>query len=431
MHDAESVSEHSSRAPQSSPAQTTGPSSRRPSRRGRRPLDLRRARWAVSLLFWLNGASFCAILPRYPEIFHQLDVSKTAFGLALGIGPVGGLLSGLAAASLMKRFGSARVAVAMQVVASTTHLAVYVSPSWLWLTAALMCATAADALTDIAMNSHGMRVERRWGRSIMSSYHGWWSAGAVVGGLIGSQAAQLHVPLAVQGGACLVVFGALALLSHRWMLPGADTLEREAAGDGERAFTWAALRGTAGRMIVLILALGVLLVAAGSTEDAGNSWGALYMTAAFGASPFLAGMAFTALQGAQMIGRFAGDAMADVLGDRGTARLGAVIAGVGMALGLWIDTPVSAIIGFACAGWGVATLFPAVYRAADDMTGVAHGVGLTVVGWMARIGFFASPPIVGALADALSLSRALWLVPCYALGILLCAGALETRRSGR
>src|SRR5699024_11249834 len=71
----------------------------------------RRARWAVSLIFFLHGASFCALLPRYPELVASIALSNTAFGLAVGLGPIGGLLSGLFAARLMSRFGSARVAV--------------------------------------------------------------------------------------------------------------------------------------------------------------------------------------------------------------------------------------------------------------------------------------------------------------------------------
>src|SRR5690606_26920191 len=79
------------------------------------------------------------------------------------------------------------------------------------------------------------------------------------------------------------------------------------------------------------------------------------------------------------------------------------------------------------AGWGVATLFPAGYRAADDLPGVPQGVGITVVGWFARLGFFVSPPVVGALADALTLRYALWMMPLYAVGILVFAVALGTR----
>ena len=184
------------------------------------PRDAMLARRAVSLIFFLNGASFCAILPRYPELVESIGLSNTAFGLAVGLGPLGGLLAGLFAARLMSRFGSARTSVAFQLLASTSHLAIYVSGSWLWLTAALLLAQAADALTDISMNAHGMRVERRYRRSIMNSYHGWWSLGAVLGGLLGAAAAQVGLPLWAQGVAGLIVFGALVLGSYRFLLPG-------------------------------------------------------------------------------------------------------------------------------------------------------------------------------------------------------------------
>ena len=401
------------------------------------PRDARRARLAVSLIFFLNGASFCAILPRYPEMVTSIGLSKTAFGLAVGLGPIGGLLAGLAAAPLMRKFGSASVSVLAQVLASTVHLLIYLSNSWLWLAGSLMFASAADAVTDIAMNAHGMRVERRYGRSIMNSYHGWWSLGAVAGGLFGAAAAQIGLPLWAQGALGVLIFGSAALMGRRFMLPGHDSTERTevagatpgSAGDipVDTRFTGRRVAGMSIRALFLVLALGMVLVFAGSTEDAGNTWGALYMTTAFGAAPFVAGLAFVALQGAQTIGRFTGDAVVNRLGDRLTARLGALISGVGMSFALLFPSPLTTMIGFAMAGWGVATLFPAAFRAADDMPGLPHGVGITLVGWLARIGFFVSPPIVGALADALTLQRALWLVPVYAVGILVFSGSLSGR----
>ena len=41
------------------------------------PRDARHARWAVSLIFFLNGASFCAILPRYPELVESIGDRKS------------------------------------------------------------------------------------------------------------------------------------------------------------------------------------------------------------------------------------------------------------------------------------------------------------------------------------------------------------------
>jgi len=394
----------------------------------------------VSLLFFLNGASFCAILPRYPELVESIGLSNTAFGLAIGLGPIGGLLSGLFAARLMARFSSARVAVTAQIIASTSHLLVYASGSWLWLALSLAVAMAADAITDISMNGHGMRVERRYRRSIMNSYHGWWSLGAVIGGLFGAAGAQLGLPLWLQGLIGLLVFGALAAGSFRFLLPGDDATERtpDAAAAGPSAASagevpaaaprpGVRIAGMSVRALGLVIALGMVLVFAGSTEDAGSTWGALFMTETFQATPFLAGMAFVALQGAQTVGRFTGDAVVDRIGDRATARLGALVGMLGMSLALLLPSPFTALLGFAAAGWGVATLFPAAFRAADDLPGVPHGVGITVVGWFARLGFFLTPPLVGALADALTLRYALWMVPMYALGILLFSGVLSAR----
>jgi MFS family permease len=442
------------------PVSSADSSSRSP-RPVRAPIaaDARHARWAVSLIFFLNGASFCAILPRYPQLVESIGLSNGSFGLAVGLGPIGGLAAGLLAAPLMARFGSARVAVTFQIVASTVHLLVYTASSWLWLAVALFLAAASDSITDVSMNSHGMRVERRYGRSILNSYHGWWSLGAVTGGILGSVCAQLAVPLWIQGVVGLVVFGALAVGSRRFLLTGHDSTERRPAtleaglaapsaasagapdpGTEEEVVAGGAqgagapdagassvTRASTTRGLLLIAALGLVLVFAGATEDAGNTWGALFMRDTFDATPFLAGLAFVALQGAQTVGRFLGDGVVDRLGDRLTARLGALLSGAGMATALVFPHPATALIGFACAGWGIATLFPAAFRAADEMEGVPHGLGITVVGWFARIGFFVTPPIVGALADALTLRYALWLVPVYAVGILVFSGVLSPR----
>src|SRR5699024_3599878 len=133
------------------------------------------------------------------------------------------------------------------------------------------------------------------------------------------------------------------------MLPGHDSTERPPAA-GPSAASGAAvpaevapsgfrLAGMSLRGLGLIMALGMLMVLAVSTADAGGSWGARCMNGAFEVTPFLVGMAFVALQGAQTIGRFTGDFVVDRLGDRTTARLGALLAGAGMSFALLLPTP--------------------------------------------------------------------------------------------
>ena len=109
----------------------------------------RRARVAVAALFLTNGAIFANLLPRYPEIKADLQLSNAVYGVAIAAFSAGALVAGLAAATLIRRFRSARVAVV-----GTIGIAVFVfvaalAPSAVALAAALFVAGASDAITDV------------------------------------------------------------------------------------------------------------------------------------------------------------------------------------------------------------------------------------------------------------------------------------------
>jgi MFS family permease len=94
---------------------------------------------------------------------------------------------------------------------------------------------------------------------------------------------------------------------------------------------------------------------------------------------------------------------------------------------LLAPTTVATILGFGAAGFGVATLVPAAMLAADELPGLARGTGLSVVSWLLRIGFLVSPPIVGAVADAVSLRAGLLVVPLAGVVVLVLSPVLRIR----
>ncbi|WP_294567525.1 MFS transporter, partial [uncultured Arthrobacter sp.] len=165
----------------------------------RPPVDrrARRARAGVAALFFTNGALFANILPRYPEIKADLGLANLEYGLAVASFPLGALLAGLAAATLIRRFRSSRVAVAGTVLTGIGVAAAGFAESWLVLAAALLLGGAMDALTDVGQNSHGLRVQQLYGRSILNSFHAVWSIGAMTGGLMGGAAVALGIPRGV------------------------------------------------------------------------------------------------------------------------------------------------------------------------------------------------------------------------------------------
>ena len=388
----------------------------------------RRARLAVSALFLTNGALFANILPRYPEIKSALGLDNVGYGLAIAAFPAGAIAAGLLAAVLIRRFGSGRIAVIGTILTSLGLLSAALAPSGLLFAAALLIGGASDAITDVAQNAHGLRVQRRYGRSIINSFHAIWSIGAVLGGGMAAVAIALQLPLGVHLGISTAVFGIVALIALRFCLPGRDD-EVEADAVAEPAELGETLRrGVSPRTVFVLIALTLIAMAGAVAEDAGNSWATLYLGESLGAAAAIAPLGFIALVGAQFIGRMIGDGLTDRFGQRAVARVGGLIAAVGMGLALAFPSVPGTILGFAAVGFGIATLIPAAMHAADELPGLRPGVGLTIVSWLLRLGFLLSPPFVGYIAETESLRAGLLVAPVAALVAVALAGVLEKRR---
>jgi fucose permease len=381
----------------------------------------RRARGAVMALFAVNGATYNSLVPRFPALRDGLGLSNTELGTAIAAFPGAALLVGVLAGPLIARFGSGRVAASVSLVGALLLPLVALAPSWWALFAALFLLGITDAWTDAAMNAHGLVVQERYGRSIINGLHATWSVAAVGAGLLGAGAAGLGVPVVVHlavVGAVLVVTSAVA---WRAVLPPEHQAAEVHEGPGLRGVL------TSWRVVAPLLAVAGLMVCSGAVEDSSASWGAVYLRDDLGAGAFVAGLPFVAFQTTMTLGRLAGDRVVDRVGAVTVARTGALVAMVALGGALLLAHPWAAIVGWALAGLGVATLFPLAFAAAGAVPGVRAGDGIAVVGFLARLGFLATPPIIGAIADASSVGRGLLVVPVAALGAAVLAGALRPR----
>jgi MFS family permease len=379
--------------------------------------QLRRARTAVGACFFVNAVLYANLVPRFPEVKADLGLSNSALGAAIAALPLGALLAGLSSAPLIRRFGSARVASWGLTLLAAAIWAAAAAPNWAALAGALLLAGALDAIVDVAQNAHGLRVQRAYNRAILNAFHGVWSIGAVAGGLLGSAAAGLGVPLPLHLGVVAVAFGIPALFGPRALLPGPDDADREVAATADTGGPAPRpLRRTA---FLAMAALGVLAACGAFVEDAGSSWSAVFLRDELTAGAATAGLGFVAMSAAMTIGRLTGDRAVDRFGQRRVVRAGGALTAGGMGLALAVPSIPTTVLGFALAGLGVATLVPAVYHAADELPGLRRGLGLAVVNWLLRIGFLVSPLLIGVLADAFSLRVALLTVVLAGLGALV------------
>ncbi|MFE6308658.1 MFS transporter [Nocardiopsis changdeensis] len=387
------------------------------------PRQARRARLAVSTLFFVNGFTYTNAVPWLPAIKSGLGLSNAELGLAIAAMPTGAILTGMLAGPLIHRFGSGPTAVGTSLLSLGALPFIALAQNWWALAGALFVMGCADAWTDSAQNSHGLRVQRRYGRTIINTFHAVWSLAAVSGGLLGAVMAGSGVPILWHLGGTAVVLVAVNLTVSRMLLPGPEDSER---ADGAREADGRRPR-IPGRAVLLLVALGVLLMLAGGIEDSAASWGAVYMADELDASLFLAAMPFVACQAMMVVGRLLGDRVTDRFGAATVGRACGLLAAGGIALALALPHQATTVIGFGVMGLGVSTLFPLTLAAAGNVPGVRTGDGVTIVGWLGRAGFLAFPPAVGLIADATALGTALWTIAAAGVFAFLLAPVLRPR----
>jgi len=368
------------------------------------------ARAAVTGAFFLNGVLFSSFFARLPAVKEDLGLSEGELGLALLGAPVGLLVAQPLVGALVARRGSRPVTVG----SALAYCAALVTLSVAWdlpsLAGALLLTGMTNGAFDVSMNLQGLTVERHAGRPLFASLHAAFSFGALTGAAAGGLLAAAGVPLVAHLTGVAGLAAAVILAGRRFLLPaGAD-----ARPDGPLfARPTRALAGFAAIAFCALLA-----------EGSVNDWSAVHLRESLDASPGLAAAGLTVFSLTMGFGRLFGDPLAARLGAVRLARLGALAAATGLAAAVLAAGPGVAVAGYALMGAGLATLFPLALRAAASGPDQASGPALAAVSSAGYVGFLAGPPVVGLLAEGLSLRAALAVVAALCLLAAVLAGRL-------
>jgi MFS family permease len=364
----------------------------------------RRARLAVAVVFLANGFIIGVWAAHIPLVEERLAISHGALGIALLGMAVGALIAMPLGGAAIARLGSATV---LRVTTVTWFLSFplpVLAPSFPLLVAGLFLFGAANGVMDVAMNAHGVLVERRLGRPVMSSYHGMFS----LGGLFGAGLAALLLPvmppsLNAIAMSALVALTTIAAFFH--LLPSES--DRSAGGP---AFALPS-KATVG--------IGALCFLALLSEGAILDWSALHLQSSLSLGAGLAATGFAAYSAAMAGGRFLGDWLRAHIGAVLLVRASAFLATFGLLIAVAVPDPLVAIIGFALSGLGLANTVPIFFGAGGKIPGQDAGTGIAAITTMGYAGFVAGPPLIGFAAQATSLALALGLVvlACALIGV--------------
>jgi MFS family permease len=370
------------------------------------------ARCAVATIFAINGMLGATWATRIPAVQERLKLSSSALGIALLCAAVGALVAMNIAGYLASRFGSSRITVVAGLLFCGSVPLLALAPSLPILMVALVVFGATTGSMDVAMNTQGVAVERRYGRPILTSFHAFYSVGglvgAFIGGIIAGQGMGVLPHFAMMAAIC-----ALALLGvSRLLLPNdAD------AGGSAIALAWPS---------GILLALGIVAFCSVLGEGAMADWSAVYLLHGIGTGAALAAGGYAAFSLLMAIGRFLGGNLTARFGPVTMVRFGALLAAAGLSLALAVHWTPTALLGFGLVGAGFSVIFPITLSAAGGVRGIPSGTAIAAVATCGYVGYLIGPPSIGFLAQAVSLRIALAVVVALSLLAALLAPVVGT-----
>ena len=378
----------------------------------------RAARVAVAAAFAVNGIAGGNWVVRIPAIQERLDLSEATLGLALLGMPLGAIVIMPLAGSWAARFGS-RIGVRIGTLGICAGVMLPgLAPNLLGLALALVLYGMANGVQDVSMNAHGVAVEKRYGRTIMSSFHAFFSVGAMIGAISGGLVAEAGVGTRVHLLVVGIVLAIATAILMRYLLPAEVDATRSTVR--EPVFV---------RIPRAVLGLGIVGFCALLAEGAMADWTAVYLRNTLDTSPGLAAAGYAVFSLAMTAGRLAGDRLTDRLGPVRIVESGGLFSAVGVALALLLANPYVALLGFGLTGLGLSIIVPVVFSSAGRSAVIAPSRAISAVTTTGYFGFMAGPPLIGFVAHVITLRGALVIVVVLSLVMVGMARAVG-RESG-
>ncbi|MCB1495404.1 MAG: MFS transporter [Bauldia sp.] len=363
---------------------------------------LNRARIAVSVVFFLVGIGPGVWAVHIPLIKERLAIDPAILGLALLTMATGAVVSMPLSGWIVGLTGSRKpTAVAVFVYLAILPLPILAPDVLLFFTALFFFGLLIGGI-DVLANVQASEVEVARKRPTMSSFHAFYSIGALCGALMGA----FVISQGWGDGRGAVGTAVICIILAAVAVPSLYPSER-IVSEGPRF----ALPSKA------VVGLGFIAFLAYALEGAVTDWSALYLTSVREATPETAAIGF-ALFALSMSGlRLFGDPIVARFGGRAVLAGGGLLSAIGLGIALASPWPLIGAIGFGMVGIGVANVVPVVFSAGARTPGVSAGMGVAAVATMGYVGFLFAPPILGFVGHEYGLSASLGLVLVMALAI--------------
>jgi MFS family permease len=361
-------------------------------------------RIAVVIFFFINGFLYANCTGRLPELKDYFHVSNSTLGTMLFTTAIGALVAMPITGWLTTRYNSGRLTVFSGLLfCCIVPLIPYSQSVWIGRMSFFLTGFFSGAM-DITMNGQAVFVERKYKKTIMSSFHAAFSIGMALGAGAGALFAGYHFPLRYH----LIYMAIGSLIAVSVVSP--IILRNQKGHAVKREIK------TGRRKIPFLIWLIAIIGYCGMTgEGSMVDWSAIYMHTVVGRTEAFSALAVGTFATAMTIGRLFGDYFIDRMGRQFVLLFSCFAAILGLAEALVFVSASTVLMGFFLVGIGLSNVVPMTYSTAGNIKGIEPAAGIAIASTIGYSGFFVSPPVIGYLADGFGLRWGL----AFTLALLL------------
>jgi predicted MFS family arabinose efflux permease len=367
------------------------------------------AQFSTRLAFFISGFCMASWAPLVPLVKDRAGIDEGVLGLLLLCLGVGSITAMPISGYLVGRYGCRRVIVVAALLMCLSLPLLACLSSIPTLVIAIIAFGIGMGAIDCAMNIQAVIVNDASQRPIMSSFHGLFSLGGILGAV--GMTAMLGVGLSPVGASLCVV--GITLVS---LIKASPHLLPFGGGGGAPVFVL-----PKGKVLILGVMCFIVFMAEGAMLD----WSGVFLVSLRGMEAAYGGLGYAAFAATMTIARLTGDSVISRFGAIRVLAVGSVFASVGIAFSLCSSSWLLALLGYAMVGAGCANIVPVLFTAVARQTDMPQASAVPAMTTLGYAGVLIGPAFIGFVAHASSLIVALAFV---AVALLIVAALSRSIR---
>jgi len=364
--------------------------------------NIKNARFAVIVIFAVNGVLFGSWASRIPAISNFHELSPSSLGILIFLLGISAVIAFSFFGRAADKFGASFVTklASCTLLPLTLIFIAYANSIWT-LVAAIIFFGAIHGGIDVAMNAWAAEVERKSKRPLMSSFHAMWSLGSGIGAGFGvlltthKFGVEAHFTI-ISVVVFLITLSILAI-----------PFQSETKQKNKDAPFISIPKGP-------LLAVAFITFFASLGEGAVADWSAIFLIDVASVEEGTAALGFAAFSICMFSMRLMGDKIVSIIGPSKTARYSGLVALIGATILVTFESFIPLVIAFSLIGLGIAVIIPLAFSRAANDKNISQGTAIASIATLGYGGMLIGPLFVGFIADATSIKTSFLIFPILA-----------------